>query len=333
MDDSIDTAIDPATEAVNREQRALATGLKEQVSRAVIGQSEVIDQLLVCLIAGGHVLLEGLPGLGKTLLGRAVAATFGGRFSRVQFTPDLMPADVTGHAVFNPKEGKFVIRRGPIFTNMLLADEINRAPAKTQASLLEVMQEYQATLEGRSHPVPSPFMVIATQNPIEMEGTYPLPEAQLDRFLMLVSVDYPDQMAEEELVAKVTRAQSGEALNLSDVQQIMSPEQMLRLQQTASQLNVEKRIVDYAVAMARHSREMPGVTSGASPRAAIGLVRVARAAALLDGRNYVVPDDVKRFAPAVLRHRIKLTAEYEIEGRTRAELVDELLHQVPAPRK
>lgn len=307
--------------------------MRAQIARAVIGQDQVIDELLICLIAGGHALLEGLPGLGKTLLCRSVAATFGGKFSRIQFTPDLMPADVTGHTIYNPKEGKFIIRRGPIFTNLLLADEINRAPAKTQAALLEVMQEGQVTLEGRSHSVGEPFLVVATQNPIELEGTYPLPEAQLDRFLMKIVVDYPSEADEKELVARVCAGKAGEGLDLSGVGEIASAEKILEAQQAAAQVAVDQRVIDYAVDITRHSRTAPGVANGGSPRAALGMVRAARAAAFLDGRDFVVPDDIKQFAPAILRHRIKLTTDYEIEGRSADDVIAALLERVAAPRQ
>ena len=322
----------PATTAAPNAAPAPAH-LKQEIGRAVIGQGQVIDELLICLIAGGHALLEGLPGLGKTLLCRSLAQACGGRFARIQFTPDLMPADITGHTIFNPKDGVFVARRGPVFTNLLLADEINRAPAKTQSALLEVMQEYQVTIDGRSFPVPRPFMTVATQNPIELEGTYPLPEAQLDRFLMKILVPYPEAADEVRLVTEVVTGKASDALDVSAVRQVLEAEQVLALQQRAGGLAVDGRIVEYAVAITRESRSAPGIATGGSPRAAIAMIRAARAAAVLAGRDFVTPDDVKQCAPGVLRHRVRLTPEFEIEGHTPDQLVATLLGQVPAPRQ
>jgi len=307
--------------------------VRQRVSTEVIGQHRVVQQVLVCLLAGGHVLLEGVPGLGKTLLVRALASSFGGSFKRIQFTPDLMPTDVTGHALFNMQSQRFEIRRGPVFANLLLADEINRAPAKTQAALLEVMQEATVTIEGESLAVPEPFMVLATQNPIEQDGTYPLPEAELDRFMMKVVIDYPDADAERALVTARSPGERADALLLAEGAPALEAAGLVELRRTVGRVRVDPVVVDYAVSLCRASRTLPGLTLGAGPRATLALVRASRAAALLEGRDYVVPDDVKSLLPPVLRHRLQLSPEREIEGATADRLLEELLAQVPAPRQ
>jgi MoxR-like ATPase len=270
--------------------------------------------------------------LGKTLLVRALARTFNGSFARIQFTPDLMPADVVGHTLFDVSGGKFVTRHGPVFTNLLLADEINRAPAKTQSALLEVMQEGQVTLEGTPMPVPKPFMVLATQNPIEQEGTYPLPEAQLDRFLLKIRIDYPDAEHEQALTRQVTDGRVGADLSVEGLTSLIGPEQVLGLQQTTAQVVVDQRVLEYAVAVVRATREHPGVAIGAGPRGSIALIRASRARALVDGRGFVTPDDVKAIALPALRHRIRATAEAEIEGLTADALLTAVLDRISAPR-
>ena len=306
--------------------------MREQIGRAVIGQDALVAEILVAFVAGGHVLIEGVPGLGKTLLVRSLAACFGGEFARVQFTPDLMPSDVTGHAFFESATQRFTIRRGPAFTNLLLADEINRSPAKTQAALLEVMQEGQITIEGEAHATPSPFMVLATQNPLEQEGTYPLPESELDRFLMKLLVDYPDAAAEEEMLRLVTEGRTGNEFHLEGLEPVVQQEEVMRLQQVSARLEVDREVYAYAVRIARETRQRIGIAQGAGPRATISLMRTAKAHALLDGNGFVTPDDVKRVAPAVLRHRIQLTADLEIEGAPADEIIAALLDDVPAPR-
>lgn len=306
--------------------------VRTQVSRAVVGQSDIIDQVLVALLAAGHVLIEGVPGLGKTLLVQALAKTFDGRFTRIQFTPDLMPSDVTGHALYDMKTEEFRVRRGPVFTHLLLADEINRAPAKSQAALLEVMQEQQVTIEGRAFPVPQPFMTLATQNPVEQEGTYPLPEAQLDRFLLKIQINYPTLAEEIELVRQVTSAKVGQQLDVSAVSPIIKPEAVQSLQRIVASLQVDDRVYDYAVRIVNNTRNWPGITLGAGPRGSISLIRAARAMALLAQRDFVLPDDVKTIALATLRHRITLAPEMEIEGHNADSVLQDLLSKVEAPR-
>jgi MoxR-like ATPase len=306
--------------------------IRTEVARAVVGQQEVIEQSIIAMLAAGHVLIEGVPGLGKTLLVQALAKTFEGRFTRIQFTPDLMPSDVTGHAIYDMKSEEFRIRKGPVFTNLLLADEINRAPAKTQAALLEVMQEQQVTIEGRPFTVSLPFMTLATQNPVEQEGTYPLPEAQLDRFLLKIHIDYPSQEEETNLVKQVTSAKIGESLDVSAVNTIIKPEKILTLRRIVANLQVDERVYDYVVKIVRTTRTWPGVSLGAGPRGCIALIRAARAAALLAGRDFVVPDDVKDIALATLRHRLTLAPELEIEGHDIDTVLKAVLDKVEAPR-
>ena len=324
----------PSNPQAQQRQRAsqLAQALRAELRKAVIGQNAVIDDVLTALIAGGHVLVEGVPGLGKTLLVRALARCFGGEFARIQFTPDLMPSDVTGHAVYDMQSEQFKLRKGPVFTNLLLADEINRAPAKTQAALLEVMQERQVTLEGRALPVQLPFMVLATMNPIEQEGTYPLPEAELDRFMLKLRMDYPQQDEELNMVRQVTRSAKADMLEVSPLRTLLQAKDVLALQKIASDLPLDDQVLDYAVRLARATRSWPGLAMGAGPRASIALVRGARARALLRGGDFVLPDDIKSCALAVLRHRVRLVPELDIEGLSVDQVLQQLLDQVPAPR-
>jgi MoxR-like ATPase len=312
---------------------AHARALREQVAHAFIGQAEVFDQVLLALLAAGHVLIEGVPGLGKTLLVRALAASVGCTFGRIQFTPDLMPADVTGHAIYDPKAERFQIRRGPVFANLLLADEINRAPAKTQAALLESMQEGQVTIEGRRFALPAPFMVVATQNPIEQEGTYPLPEAQLDRFLIKVVIGYPSAEDESRMVASVVNGKVASDLDVSQVKPVMGQAELLALQQGVAATRMDKTVTDYAVRIVRTTREWPGVIGGAGPRGGLALARLARAQAVLDGRDFVTPDDVRAVALPALRHRLVLAPEALIERQRPDDVLNALLHKVPAPRQ
>ena len=307
--------------------------LEGAVGRALVGQRQVIREAVVALAAAGHCLLEGVPGVGKTLLVRSLAAAVDGRFARIQFTPDLMPSDVTGHALFDLKTEEFRIRRGPIFCNLLLGDEINRAPAKTQAALLEAMQEQQVTIEGRPLPLPVPFLVFATQNPIEQEGTYPLPQAQLDRFLFKVFIDYPGAEEELEMARQMTSGRVGDQLDTSRVGRVLTPQDVLDVQAVAARLRTDDSILHYAVRLVRAARDWQGIDTGPGPRATIALVRAARGHALAEGNAFVTPDDIKAMAPAVLRHRLKLTADLEIEGYRPDDVLGDLLAGVPAPRE
>ena len=314
------------------EAAQLSRAIRDQLGGALVGQHQIIDHVLVALFAGGHVLIEGVPGLGKTLLVKALARSFDGTFARIQFTPDLMPADVTGHAMFDERSQRFRVRRGPVFTNLLLADEINRAPAKTQAALLEVMQERQVTIEGQGLALAPPFMTLATQNPVELEGTFPLPEAQLDRFLLKILIGYPEADEESELVRRVTDGFVGDVLDVSAVATVVEKATIEAIQTTVSRLTVDDSVRDYAVAIVRRTREWPGVALGAGPRGGIALLRASRARALLDGRDFVLPDDVKAMAAPCLRHRLVLAPELEIERRSADSVLEAILEEVEAPR-
>jgi len=319
-----------AQESVSDSQ--LIEQLTQQINKLFIGQGDVVDQVMVALLAAGHVLVEGVPGLGKTLLVRLLAKSINGEYSRIQFTPDLMPGDITGHIMFDNEANKFRIRKGPVFTNLLLADEINRAPAKTQSALLEVMQEHQITLEGKALPVPEPFLVMATQNPIEQEGTYPLPEAQLDRFLVKIKINYPQLDQEHQMVRAVTTDQVGDQFNINTLSQQFNPQDIVRLQQQAARVQVDDEVSRYAVSIVRKTRDWPGIANGAGPRGGIALIRCARAYAFMQGRDFVVPDDIKHITLAVLRHRIVLSPEMELEGMDTDRVIHALLEAVDAPR-
>lgn len=339
LEEGLNESQHAADEAVQKKHAALEEAsrkirqVQQQINNVLVGQEQVVHQVLVALLSNGHVLLEGIPGLGKTLLVRALARCFDGSFKRVQFTPDLMPADITGHAMYNMAEGKFRIRRGPIFTNLLLADEINRSPAKTQAALLEAMQEKQVTLEGEALRLPAPFMVLATQNPIEQEGTYPLPEAELDRFMLKLLMDYPSYDSEIELTRKVCGGPSDDLLESEESKAVLNAADILELQKISAAITVDSRVLDYAVRLVRASRESTALVKGAGPRASIALVRAARANALLRGDHFVLPDDVKAMALPVMRHRVILAADMEIDGQTADSVLQQLLETVEAPRR
>jgi MoxR-like ATPase len=304
--------------------------IRNELKKVFIGQDEVAGQVLAALLAGGHVLLEGKPGLGKTHLVLALAKTFGGAFGRIQFTPDLMPSDVTGFRLYDMKSQSFELRRGPVFTNLLLADEINRAPAKTQASLLEVMQEQQVTIDGETIPLSAPFMTLATQNPVEHEGTYPLPEAQLDRFLMKIVIDYPNHTDEAGIVAMASSVKQSSSLNSLRV--ICSIDDIIRAQEETANVLAVDELVAYAVALVRATRESRAISLGAGTRGAISLVRVGKALAVMNGRRFVTPDDIKAVALPVLRHRVQLTPEIAISGQEVDDILRGIIENVPAPR-
>jgi MoxR-like ATPase len=306
--------------------------IRNEIAKAFIGQKQLVEYALITLIAGGHLLVEGVPGLGKTLLVRALAKAIGGDSKRVQFTPDLMPADITGNIMLDPATGKFSTRKGPVFTNIFIADEINRAPAKTQAALFEAMQEFQVSLDGESHPLPAPFMVLATQNPFEHEGTYPLPDAQKDRFLMKVIVPYPDMEEEKTMVTRVLSAGTGAELSVSEVNTVIGGDTFTALKNFAASLRVDPLVIDYAVRLTAATRESPSVEAGAGPRGSLALIRCARSRALLYGRDFVLPDDIKALATVALAHRLTLSAESELEGLSAIRIVENLLSKTEAPR-
>jgi MoxR-like ATPase len=328
-----ESQIPPISEQVSS-QTSLIESVLFEVKRLIVGQDHLLERLLVALLARGHVLLEGVPGLAKTAMIKALAQVAGGTFGRVQFTPDLVPADLVGTRIYNGKTGEFTTELGPIFVNLLLADEINRAPAKVQSALLEVMQERQVTIGKRTYPVPDPFLVLATQNPIESDGTYPLPEAQLDRFMFKVLVDYPSYEEEMAIVERVT----GPAI---DLRTWLSPENLLEMQQTASQIYVDPGVIAYAATLVKGTRKPAeaglnqfdkALLFGGSPRASINLVMGARALAFIRGRHYALPRDVADLAPDVLRHRLVLSYEGVADGVTPDMIVDALLKRFPPPR-
>jgi MoxR-like ATPase len=296
------------------------------MARVLVGQRELVDGLLVALLCQGHVLVEGVPGLAKTTAVRAFARVLDLDFRRIQFTPDLLPADLLGTQVYEPAQGSFRLHRGPLFHNVILADEINRAPAKVQSALLEAMEERQVTLAGETLRLPEPFLVMATQNPVEQEGVYPLPEAQVDRFMLKLRVDYPSRAEEIEIVRSRTAP-----VDLEQPEAAISAVEVMSLRQTVRALHVEPSLLDYAVALVEKSRTLDAVELGGSPRASIYLIEAARARAYLEQRDYVLPEDVKRIAPSVLRHRLLLTYEAEAEGQTPDAIVRELLASVPTP--
>ena len=314
------------------EVRGLAASIREQVSKAVVGQTETVDHLLIALISEGHVLLEGPPGTAKTFLARCFSAALGLDYGRIQFTPDLLPGDILGSNLFNFQTSTFTLTRGPIFCELLLADEINRTPPKTQAALLEAMQERRVTLDGETHSLSDRFMVVATQNPIENQGVYPLPEAQLDRFLFKVLVDYPSLEEEAAIVTRFGDKQGPQSPADFGIEAVTDTARLGRASAALAQVTVASEITDYIVRLIRATRENADLTSGASPRSAVLLANAARARAALEGRDYVIPDDVKALATAVLRHRLVLSPAAEIEGREVEALVAELVESTEAPR-
>ena len=295
--------------------------LMEQVSRAYIGPSRVPEMLLTALLARGHVLLEGVPGVAKTTLVKTFSATLGCRFKRIQFTPDLLPSDITGTYILDMRDNTFVLREGPVFANVILADEINRAPAKTQSALLEAMQEVQVTIEGNTRQLALPFVVLATQNPIEQEGTYPLPEAQVDRFMLKLTMRYPEAEEEKRILRTYNRPPE-------EVDVVLTPERILELQRIAEAVHVDDELMDYVIALSRYTRQHRRVYLGVSPRASLMLLHAAKARSLVHGRGYVLPDDIKLLCPSVFSHRILLAPEAELEGVSPSEVVAEALDSV-----
>ncbi len=310
----------------------LAEAVRTEVAKAVVGQAETVDALLVGLITGGHVLLEGVPGTAKTLLARTLAHCLDVSFKRIQFSPDLMPADVVGTNVFDLDRQEFHLRTGPVFANIVLADEINRTPPKTQSALLEAMQEVQVTIDGIGHQLPRPFLVVATQNPVEYEGTYPLPEAQLDRFGQKVLVDYPSEAEETAILSRHSGGMEMTDLDELGVKKVASAADVLAARAALDSVVVDAGVVAYVTAIVRSTRAHPAVLLGASPRAAVSVLVASKARALLDGRAFVSPDDVKLTALPCLRHRILLRAEIEIEGTGVDAVLGDVLAQVPVPR-
>ncbi len=312
--------------------KAVTARLRAEVHKVVVGQDAVLDLLLVALLSDGHVLMEGVPGTAKTLLARAFAATLGVSFNRVQFTPDLMPGDVLGTNLFHFQQNAFVLTKGPIFTDVLVADEINRTPPKTQAALLQAMQERAVTIDGTTHPLPSCFMVLATQNPIEQEGTYPLPEAQLDRFLFKIGVGYPSRDEERALVRVHGHRTATPSFAEFGLQPVATATDLVAMRRAVAAIRLEEPVVDYVVDLVRATRGRPQLLCGASPRAATMLATAARAMAAVQGRAFVIPDDVKALAQPVLRHRVVLAPAAEIEGLTADAAVARILEEVEAPR-
>ncbi len=303
-----------------------------EIGRVVIGQEALVEGTLIATFCEGHVLIEGVPGLGKTLLVNTLSHVLASPFRRIQFTPDLMPSDITGHSVYDLQEKRFTFNRGPLFTSLLLADEINRAPAKTQSALLEAMQERQVTVDGEIHRLTPPFITIATQNPLEQEGTYPLPEAQLDRFMFKLLVDYPTEEEEGRILESYLRGHDHRRLETYGLQAVLSGEQILAIQRACVGVIVEPSIVKYITSIVGKTRNWASIEVGASPRAGVCLLLASRAMAVCRGRNFVTPDDVKQLAPWVLRHRLRLHPEAEIEGTSLETVIQDVLDAVEAPQ-
>jgi MoxR-like ATPase len=306
--------------------RSMAERARQNVERVIVGKSDVIDLVLVALLCEGHVLVEDVPGIGKTMLAKSIARTLDCSFRRIQFTPDLLPSDVTGVSFFNQRTQEFEFRPGPVFAQVVLADEINRATPRTQSALLECMEERQVTLEGETRPLPRPFLVMATQNPIELEGTFPLPEAQLDRFLLRLRIGYPSE-SEERAIVRRFRAGSP----LDELPPVIDQAELVAMQRLSREVHVSEVVEDYIVRLVRASRLHASVELGASPRGTLALYRASQAMAALAGRDYVLPDDAKRLAPAVLTHRLITSAQSRLRGKAAAEVMAEVLASVPVP--
>ncbi|MEC4891535.1 MAG: MoxR family ATPase [Oscillatoria sp. PMC 1051.18] len=310
----------------------LFTRINNTVGKIVVGQSVVVQQLLVALLSGGHVIIEGVPGTAKTLTVKVIARLIEADFRRVQLTPDILPSDILGTNIFDLNTRSFTLKKGPIFTEVLLADEINRTPPKTQAALLEAMEEQQVTLDGETLPLASLFWVIATQNPLEFEGTYPLPEAQLDRFLFKVVVDYPGTVAEKQMLLNAQKGFQAKRLDLAKIKAIATVEQILGARQAVQKVNVEDNLLDYVLALVQRTRQHPDLALGASPRAAVAWLQTSKAYAWLEGRDFVTPDDVKAVALPLLRHRLILKPEAQLDNLQMDAVISSLLKQVNVPR-
>jgi len=305
--------------------------IRREVGKVLVGQEEIVEGVLIALVARGHVLLEGVPGLGKTLLVRTLAKVLSLGFKRIQFTPDLMPSDVTGNKVFDAKQGELVFRPGPVFTQLLLADEINRAPAKTQSALLEAMQEYTVSVDGQSYALPRPFITMATQNPVESQGTYPLPEAQLDRFMFKLNMSYPAKLEENRILENYAAGFDAGDLASAPLAAVCDAAAIGRLQAIAERVRVDPRVIDYITSIVGQTRSWGSLYLGASPRASVTLLLTSRISAAMAGRDYVNPDDVRRLAPWTLRHRVILNPDAEIEGLTADDVVSQILAAVEVP--
>lgn len=311
---------------------AIFTRLNQTLDKIVVGQSELVQQLLVALLSGGHVIIEGVPGTGKTLLVKVLARLIQADFRRIQLTPDILPSDILGTNVFDLNSHSFTLKKGPVFTEILLADEINRTPPKTQSALLEAMEEQQVTLDGESLPLPELFWTIATQNPLEFEGTYPLPEAQLDRFLFKLFVDYPDRSAQKQMLLNAQAGFKARSSDLERVEPIATVEQILAARQAVQAVSVKDNILDYLLALVESTRKHPDLFLGASPRATVAWLQTSKAAAWLSDRDYVTPDDLKTVAPPLLRHRLILKPEAQLDGIQIDAVIASILKQVAVPR-
>lgn len=298
----------------------------DNIQKVIVGKKEVIELLMVAVLSEGHVLLEDVPGTGKTTLARSLAVSLGCGFHRIQFTPDLLPSDVTGISWFNQKKQEFEFRPGPILTNIVLADEINRATPRTQSAMLEAMQEHQVTGDGVTRPLPRPFLVLATQNPIELEGTFPLPEAQVDRFLLRVALGYPEPEEENRMLERFRTSDP-----LPDLKPVVTTEEILEMQNARKQIRVEPSVRDYIVQIATATRQNPDIQLGASPRASLALYQSSQALAAIRGRDFVIPDDIKAMAPPVLGHRLIMAAQAQLRGRTTQDLIDDIVTSLPVP--